>query len=184
MPNNTIDRLRIEMGVSRPKMIELLRAKPGRVTLLTASDDQIDAIFFDRAQELRSLYSTWINGLNQRLNEFEALGFTEMTCVEVQELLSLRDFHITQLRSHNLLQSIYRGSTYVYPITGLRKLIEDNSGRPDGKRRVRGPLALGFLRWLGKYEAGGLDYAASGRVAPTAPTAPHTASERIPAGVA
>lgn len=161
---NTVNRLRVEMGLTRPKMLELIGAKPGRLALLTAADEQIDPIFLTRAKLLRQLYSEWVDSLKSRLVDFERRGLTNLTSSEVQDLLSLRDLHVAQLRHRGVIEAEKDGHEYQYSTESLRRLIDNNSTvLVKGVRKMRGPLAFGFLRWLGRRGAGGLDITVPGR---------------------
>lgn len=158
---NTVERLRREMGMSRPKMLELVGA---RLDLLSAPDDEIDPAIASRAVALRGYYDEWLEDMIVRLEGFERKGIDALTCSEVQELFDLRDFHVTQFRYRGMVRTEYRRNEYYFPLSELRRLIRENGlSLEQGKRKVRGPITMGFLRWLGKRVGGGLDYSVPGR---------------------
>lgn len=173
---NTINTLRMEMGLSRPEMLEHIGAKVGRLSLLHLEDADIDDAFIKAAKALRERYTEWQNMLLDKLDRYAELGVHSLTSSEVQDLTGLRDLHIARLRGRGGVFEAERcGHQYLYSITGLRKLIQrGNALSADSERnQTRGPLAFGFIRWLGRGERDGilLDRTSPDRLATINPSA-------------
>jgi hypothetical protein len=169
---NTINRVRIEMGLSRPKMLELIGAKVGKLSLLTLQDIEIeDQSYIERARVLRAQYDDWVGSLYTRLDEYDRQGYNTLTSSEVQDLFNLRDLHIAQLRFRGTIQADRQGYEYSYSTKMLRELISRNSKVLTNSGRVRGPLAFGFLRWLGRKRAVNIDLSKTGRFRDREPVA-------------
>ena len=164
---NTISQLRIEMGLTRPKMLELIGAKPGRLALLSMPDDQIAPYFITRARLLRTLYSEWTDEVYATLSRYETTGIVALTSAELRDLIGLHDMHIAQNRKREKIETIRVGHEYRYTLESLRRLIASNSTALLDPGMKRGPLAFGFLHWLGRREAGGIDITSPGRVGRT-----------------
>lgn len=141
---NTLDQLRIKMGITRPKMIELIGAKPGRISLLTSPDSRIDPVFIERAQELFERYSRWKQDMSEGLDIFEDKGATALDVMEVQELFKLTDPYIRQMRTTGVLKTERRGAEYFFLIASIREALEMNNL----KGTLRGHFAFSFLNWL------------------------------------
>lgn len=172
MTTNTVEELRMKMGLSRPKMLELIGAKPGRFALLTAEDNQIDKAFLVRAQMLKQHYDVWCREVLAKLDNHLAKGQESVTAADVQAALGLRDLHVSQLRTRGILKAEKQhGYEYYYPVAGLKDLLITNSLSGEEDNRYRGPLSYGFLRWLGQQEDG-YDFAPAGRGNPVAIPAP------------
>lgn len=151
---NTINTVRIELGVTRPQMLALLGAKAGRRrNLLHADDANVDPVFLAKARSLRGLYREWKAGVMQSLVKHEAGSKTFLTNLELQALTGIRETTITTLRHRGVVRGIKDSAEYVYGLPEIRRLINLNSTiLADVPRKTRGPLANSFLRWLRSLE--------------------------------
>lgn len=146
----TIERVRVEAGLSRPQMLMLLGAKPGRQQLFEAADDRVDPAFMARALRIKALYREWKLLFLERLWH-AAAGGSALDLADVVALTGTTASNITALRSRGAIESRYEGGRYVFPVDAVRSFLEHNSvalrSRGQRPRRVRGYLARSFVAW-------------------------------------
>jgi hypothetical protein len=157
---NTLERIRTETGLSKPKFLNLLGATRSQLSLLIAREENVDPEYIERAKYIRNRYQQWEEKVLEKLEEYESRGFKDLTSYELQETFNLRDMHILQLRFRGKITAVRKPNSHSwhFPIKDLRSLIHHNSTvLSEETRHVRGPLSFGFLRWLGKVDSEGLD---------------------------
>jgi hypothetical protein len=147
---NTIERVRIKVGLTKPQILRVLESKPGRVTMFTAKDDSIDPFFLVRARELEVRYECWRQMVTARL-EAAARSSRDgyLRTREVARILGISDFHLSQMRIRGQVDAIQEGARrYKYTIEQVIALVQSNSEVLGTEiRKNRGPLTNGFLAW-------------------------------------
>lgn len=154
----TIEQVRAKLGLSSPQMLAVLGAKPGRKSLLAATDDStIDEIFLHRARALSNQYDTWKASIIQQISQRSHTSLADLA-------------HIFNCDRFTLYQSKRRGTFHVERPNGkrdstvtldtVRELFSLNESVTthsirltdhNGHHRtaVRGPLADIFLKHIG-----------------------------------
>lgn len=152
---NTIERIRIRLGLTVPQMLEALESKPGRYTLFTAEDDDIDGPFLSRARMLEEAYEEWAKDSLKRITDLERREpGRKLTALDMSRFFGISEFHLAQLRVRGQVKAkLDPPNRYVYSYAGARELLTLNSTHLlAGSRRTRGPLAKAFLTWLATHD--------------------------------
>lgn len=148
MFQNSLERGRIELGLTRPQALVLIGAKPGRGSLLATKEDMVDEAFAVRMALAVKAYREWTSGLLQALEVRNYEGRSSLKMQELSELTGVRETNLTALRSRGFLDGELVGNEYVYSTDSVRRFIRSNSFvLLGGLRKARGPLANAFLRW-------------------------------------
>lgn len=153
---NSLERCRLEIGLTDPQMLRALGAKKGRATLLTAEDRDIDPVFHSRARELIEAYHRWTAGLKQRIHEIAEVmpeispGVRALTAVQVARVVGISEFNFAKMAERGLVDSVV-SVRRVYPEQAVIDFIDGNSSHlSNDSKRSRAPLATPFLEWFEK----------------------------------
>jgi hypothetical protein len=147
---NTIERVRIKVGLTKPQILHVLESKPGRVTLFTARDEAIDPIFLYRVSELERQYDLWREEVKDKL---KAAAYSSrdgyLRTREVARILGISDFHLSQMRIRGQVDAVQEGTRrFKYTLAQILDLVDSNSTVLGTEvRKNRGPLTNGFLAW-------------------------------------
>ncbi len=146
---NSLEKGRIEIGMTRAQALALVGAKPGRLSLLERPDSYIDPAFVERMAEAVAAYRSWTGDMLARLEARERSGQGPLDMQELSQLTGIREVNLIALRFRGVLGTETVNGIYCYPLASVRQFIKDNSTvLREGQRKSRGPLAGAFLRWL------------------------------------
>lgn len=147
---NTIERVRIKVGLTKPQILRVLESKPGRVTMFTSKDENIDPVFLMRARDLEARYEVWrdeVIGKLQSAADASTDGYLRTR--EIARILGVSDFHLSQMRIRGQVDAVQEGTRrFKYTIDQVIALVFSNSSVLGTEvRKNRGPLTNGFLAW-------------------------------------
>lgn len=167
---NTIEAIRLKVGLTKPQMMRLLEINPESVmlkpaqtlTLFTMSDDEIvtraerrvpgtPSSLIKRAREIESLYDVWKEILISRLEAIAAGSPNGLLRTrDVARVLGISDFHLSQLRIRGQVGAMQESHRrYVYTLKDVLELVEANSNTVTStSHKTRGPLTNAFLSWM------------------------------------
>lgn len=142
---NSIEAVRLEVGITGPQMLRALGAKEGRGTLLSSEDDGIDPLFLARARTLLAAYRAWAARLKA---EAQACN-RPLTLTEASTLLGISDFNLAKLAERGLIARTSNGRPRLFLVQAIIDFIDRNSTHlSPGATRSRGPLATPFLNYF------------------------------------
>lgn len=147
---NTIERIRLKVGLTKPQMLRVIESKAGRITLFTAREDSIDPAFITRAVEIEEKYDVWVESVLTRLR-YAASSSPDgyLRTRDVARILGISDFHLSQIRIRgNVEATPDKPRRYLYTYEAVADLVRSNSETLTSEdRKSRGPLTNGFLAW-------------------------------------
>lgn len=171
---NTIERIRIKVGLTKPQMMRLLEDNPDNVilrqaqtlSLFSLSDDEVvtraerrqpgtPSSLIQRAQEIEEAYDVWVIEIIARL---ESLAETSPNSIlrtrDISRILGISDFHLSQLRIRGQVKASQESSRrFVYNLSDILDLVKRNSRTVSRtSRKTRGPLTNAFLSWMEETE--------------------------------
>lgn len=173
---NTIEAIRLKVGLTKPQMMRLLESNPGNVelkpaqalTLFTMQDEDIatraerrspgsESSLIIKAKVVESLYDIWLVEVKSRLesiNTYSQGGLLRTR--DVARVLGISDFHLSQLRIRGQIKA-HRESNrrYGYKLKDILDFVDRNSKTVTStSHKTRGPLTNAFLSWMSEQEEG------------------------------
>lgn len=147
---NTIERIRLEVGLTDPQMLKAIGAKRGQSSLLTAADQTISPAFLERAEDLHRAYQKWVEDLKVQVTDLGenrgimVNGVSCLTAMQAATVLGIEQFNVVKLAERGLIGSILSSRRY-YPVQSVLDFIDANSKHLNDGKRSRAPLATAFL---------------------------------------
>lgn len=146
---NYLEQVRVQCGMSRAQIFDLIGTKRGRKGLLGVDTAHIDPIFTTRATTLQQLYVQWEAQLIERLAQHPHPD--SLTTREVARAIDLSEALVYNLIGRGLLVPT-ETSTKAHTFTTAQVLDLIVRGknyvrtRTDGRKHS--PLSMPFLRWI------------------------------------
>lgn len=152
MALNTVERIRIKLGFTKPQMLRVMGLSPEHNSLFSMPEDRLASVYVDRAKSLEKTYELWRDRLLRAVDEAEAThgAVRLLTAFEACQFLNISEFHLSQLRARGEVGAVeVKPRAYRYTYSDVRNLIKSNSRViSPSTRKQRGPLANAFLNSL------------------------------------
>lgn len=169
---NSIERVRIKVGLTKPQMVKLLETNPDNIeirasqasNLLSWSDEDISlkiegrigvsagtpSSLIARAKEIEEKYDRWVEEVMERLEVIEQASPDGLLRTrDIARVLGISDFHLSQLRIRGVVKAQRESRRrFVYRLKDIQDLVRNNSKTVSSdSRKTRGPLTNAFLSW-------------------------------------
>lgn len=147
---NTIERVRLKVGLTKPQMLRVIEAKAGRITLFSTREETIDPAFLLKARQVEEKYDRWVEQVLHKLRyAADATPDGLLRTRDVARILGISDFHLSQIRIRgNVEATADKPRRFLYTYDAVADLVRSNSEVLTSEdRKSRGPLTNGFLAW-------------------------------------